>query len=49
MKWVLAALLVFSVAVGAGVYLLRGAGKGEGVEIDWRLLNQNGLHHEQCS
>lgn len=40
MKWVLVALLVFSAAVGAGVYLIQGAGRGEGVEIDWRLLNQ---------
>lgn len=40
MKWVLVALLVFSAAVGAGVYLLQGVGRGEGVEIDWRLLNQ---------
>lgn len=40
MKWVLVALLVFSAAVGAGVYLLQGVGRGEGIEIDWRLLNQ---------
>lgn len=40
MKWVLVALLVFSAAVGAGVYLLKGVGGGSGVEIDWRLLNQ---------
>ena len=40
MKWVLVALLVFSAAVGAGVYLLKGAGHGAGIEIDWRLLNQ---------
>ncbi len=40
MKWVLVALLVFSAAVGAGVYLLKGIGHGAGVEIDWRLLNQ---------
>jgi hypothetical protein len=40
MKWVLVALLVFSAAVGAGVYLLRGVGSGAGIEVDWRLLNQ---------
>lgn len=40
MKWVLVALLVFSAAVGAGVYLLKGVGSGAGVEIDWRLLNE---------
>jgi hypothetical protein len=40
MKWVLVALLVFSGAVGAGVYFLKGIGHGAGVEIDWRLLNQ---------
>ncbi|MGZ3690950.1 MAG: DUF3299 domain-containing protein [Pseudobdellovibrio sp.] len=40
MKWVFVALLVFSAAVGAGVYLLKGAGHGTGVEVDWRLLNQ---------
>ncbi len=40
MKWILVAILVFSAAVGAGVYLIRGAGHGAGVEIDWRLLNQ---------
>ncbi len=40
MKWVVAALLVFSSAVGVGVYFLKGVGKGEGIEVDWRLLNQ---------
>lgn len=40
MKWVLIALLVFSGAVGAGVYILKGKGKGVGIELDWRLLNQ---------
>lgn len=40
MKWVLVALLVFSSAVGAGIYLLKGKGAGTGVELDWRLLNQ---------
>ncbi|AGH95076.1 DUF3299 domain-containing protein [Pseudobdellovibrio exovorus] len=40
MKWVLISLLVFSAAVGAGVYFIQGAGKGEGIEVDWRLLNQ---------
>jgi hypothetical protein len=41
MKWVLIALVVFSAAVGAGVYLLRGVGSGAGIEVDWRLLNQH--------
>ena len=41
MKWVLIALVVFSAAVGAGVYLLRGVGSGSGIEVDWRLLNQH--------
>lgn len=40
MKWALVGLLVFSAAVGVGVYFLQGVGAGEGVEIDWRLLNQ---------
>jgi hypothetical protein len=40
MKWVLVALLVFSTAVGIGVYFIKGAGGGSGIEIDWRLLNQ---------
>ena len=40
MKWVLVALLVFSAAVGAGVYLLKGKGAGIGIEVDWRQLNQ---------
>lgn len=40
MKWVIVALLVFSAAIGAGVYLIKNAGHGSGIEIDWRLLNQ---------
>ncbi len=40
MKWILVAILVFSAAVGAGVYFIAGAGKGEGIEVDWRLLSQ---------
>lgn len=40
MKWVFVALLVFSAAVGAGVFFLKNAGTGAGVEVDWRLLNQ---------
>jgi hypothetical protein len=40
MKWVLIALLVFSGAVGAGVYLMKGKGHGDGIELDWRQLNQ---------
>ena len=32
--------MVFSAAVGVGVYFLKGVGQGTGVEIDWRLLNQ---------
>lgn len=41
---VLLALFVFLAAVGAGVYLIKDSGKefgrGSGIEIDWRLLNQ---------
>lgn len=40
MKWILVALLIFSAAVGAGVYFISGAGHGDGIEVDWRLLNQ---------
>lgn len=40
MKWILLALLVFSAAIGGGIYFLSGAGQGAGIEIDWRLLNQ---------
>lgn len=40
MKWILIALLVFSAAVGAGMYFITGHGKGSGIEVDWRLLNQ---------
>lgn len=40
MKWVLIALLVFSTAVGIGVFYIKGTGNGSGIEIDWRLLNQ---------
>lgn len=40
MKWILAALLVFSAAVGAGVYFVSGTGHGTGIELDWRLLAQ---------
>lgn len=40
MKWILVALLVFSAAVGAGVYFISGSGHGPGVELDWRLLSQ---------
>lgn len=40
MKWILLALLVFSAAVGAGVYFVSGSGHGTGVELDWRLLAQ---------
>ena len=40
MKWILVALLVFSAAVGAGVYFITGTGQGAGIEVDWRLLNQ---------
>lgn len=40
MKWVLVALLVFSATLGAGVYFLKNAGQGSGIEVDWRLLNQ---------
>lgn len=40
MKWILAALLVFSAALGGGVYLLSSTGRGAGIEVDWRLLGQ---------
>lgn len=40
MKWILVAILVFSAAVGAGVYFISGAGHGAGIEVDWRLLSQ---------
>lgn len=40
MKWILVALLVFSAAVGGGVYLLSTTGRGVGIEVDWRLLAQ---------
>ncbi|MBC7466092.1 MAG: DUF3299 domain-containing protein [Bdellovibrio sp.] len=40
MKWILAALLVFSAALGGGVYLLSSTGRGTGIEVDWRLLGQ---------
>ncbi|MBC7420218.1 MAG: DUF3299 domain-containing protein [Bdellovibrio sp.] len=40
MKWILVAILVFSAAVGVGVYFISGAGGGHGIEVDWRLLNQ---------
>lgn len=40
MKWVFVALLVFSAAVGAGVFFMKNAGQGSGIEVDWRLLNQ---------
>jgi hypothetical protein len=40
MKWVLVSIFVFSAALGVGVYFIQGAGHGEGIEIDWRLLNQ---------
>lgn len=40
MKWILLALLVFSAAVGAGVYFVSSSGHGAGVELDWRLLAQ---------
>lgn len=40
MKWVLIALMVFSAAVGTGIYFIKGKGSGAGIEIDWRLLNE---------
>ncbi len=40
MKWVFVALLVFSCAVGAGIYFMKNVGQGSGIEVDWRLLNQ---------
>lgn len=40
MKWIFLALLVFSAAVGAGIYFVSGTGHGVGIEVDWRLLGQ---------
>ena len=40
MKWILTAVLVFSAAVGAGIYFISSAGHGQGIEVDWRLLNE---------
>ena len=40
MKWILIAILVFSAAVGVGIYFISGTGGGTGIEVDWRLLSQ---------
>ncbi len=40
MKWILVAVLIFFGAVGGGIFVLSGSGKGIGVEVDWRLLGQ---------
>ena len=40
MKWIFVALLVFSAAIGGGVYILSKSGHGAGIEVDWRLLGQ---------
>lgn len=40
MKWIFLGLLVFSAAIGGGVFVLSKAGKGAGIEVDWRLLGQ---------
>ena len=40
MKWIFLGLLTFSAAIGGGVFILSKAGKGEGIEVDWRLLGQ---------
>lgn len=40
MKWILVAVLIFLGALGGGIYVLSGSGKGAGVEVDWRLLGQ---------
>ena len=40
MKWIFAALLIFSAAVGGGIYFLSKSGHGNGIEVDWRLLGQ---------
>jgi uncharacterized protein len=39
-KWVLIGIFSFFIAVGAGLYFLKGAPKGDAVEVDWRLLNE---------
>lgn len=40
MKWIFLGLLVFSAAIGGGVFVLSKAGKGAGIEVDWRMLGQ---------
>lgn len=40
MKWILISVLVFSAAVGTGVYFISGPGNKTGIEVDWRLLAQ---------
>ncbi len=40
MKWIFAALLIFSAAIGGGVYFFSKGGHGSGIEVDWRLLGQ---------
>lgn len=40
MKWIFLLLLVFSAAIGGGVFLLSKSGGGSGIELDWRLLGQ---------
>lgn len=39
-KWVLIGLFSFFVAIGAGLYFLKGSGGAEAAEVDWRLLNE---------
>ena len=39
-KWVLIGIFSFFVAVGAGLYFLKGSGGGDATEVDWRLLNE---------
>lgn len=39
-KWVLIGLFSFFVAIGAGLYFLKGSSGGDVAEVDWRLLNE---------
>lgn len=40
MKWILAGIFAFSVAVGAALYFFGGSGGGDATEVDWRLLDK---------
>lgn len=41
MKWILAGIFAFSLAVGAALYFVgKGPGGGNAPEVDWRMLDQ---------